>query len=277
MSTSTTLKAVLLVSLICATSAAPFLVRLRRAAEEQPTTEDKPTRQGKALDLLGLNSFLKSSAAPAKDEQNEAKVTESRRQNKALPYFDFLPQFFPTDDDYGDEELTLERIEPNEDEDLSRTIPPRRKYNPYKDFSNTNSISYDNSPIYYIRLPPTPYMFVPGLGYISQPPSVGPPVPPPVNQFINVPIEFVSNGKPTNVYQWNNAPAYQTSPAVNPYNPIFPNPSRPFQKPNKKPTDSKVTNLNKGPYVFNGKPNDIFVLRDSYNSLYSDALTNFYP
>ncbi|XP_077299886.1 uncharacterized protein LOC143920797 [Arctopsyche grandis] len=282
------LAVVFLMSMICATSAAPFLVRLRRSTVDQTSDdskmqEDKATRQDKSLDVLGLTNFLKSSTAD--DNSNQATV-ESKRQNKALPYYDFLPQLFAADDDYADEELNLERIEQNDDEDLSRTIPSRRKPNPYKDFSNTNSISYDNSPIYYIRLPPTPYMFVPGLGYISQPPSVGPPVPPPVNPFINVPIEFVSNGKPTNVYQWNGAPTYQ-APAVNPYNQLFSRPqvsrpSRPndysYQKPNKKPvSDTKLTSINKGPYVFNGKPSDIFVLRDSYNSLYSDALTNFYP
>lgn len=36
---------------------------------------------------------------------------------------------------------------------------------------------YDDSNIYYIRLPPTPYMFVPGLGYVSQPPKYSPPPP----------------------------------------------------------------------------------------------------
>nr|BAM19599.1 unknown unsecreted protein [Papilio xuthus] len=50
-----------------------------------------------------------------------------------------------------------------------------------------------------------------------------------------------------------------------------------YPKPKPTPSNSKVTNL-KGPYVFNGKPADnVYVLRDTYNSIYSDALQNFYP
>lgn len=115
-----------------------------------------------------------------------------------------------------------------------------------------------NSPIYYIRLPPTPYIFIPGVGYVSNPPQIQPP---PVvqrrpdSQFLNVPVRFVSNGKPTGVYTLENELGYSNQP----------------------PKDSPVTTLDKGPYVFNGRPNDIYLLRDAYNSLYADALTNFYP
>lgn len=122
---------------------------------------------------------------------------------------------------------------------------------------------YQESNIYYIRLPPTPYMFVPGLGYVSQPPtySTGHLRPPithlrpqvnpyrphnvynsPVNEinpFINVPVDFVSNGKPTGVYQWQ-SPSYQ---------------------PTKPRPESQITTLNKGPYFFNGRPQSIYLLR----------------
>jgi len=35
-----------------------------------------------------------------------------------------------------------------------------------------------NSPVFYIRLPPAPYMFVPGLGYVSPHPYNTPMIPP---------------------------------------------------------------------------------------------------
>lgn len=119
-----------------------------------------------------------------------------------------------------------------------------------------------NSPIYYIRLPPTPYVFIPGVGYVSQPPTLRPPPvvqSTPESNFINLPTRFVSNGKPTGVYLWNPAAEH------------------PYARPKPLAQDSLMTNLNKGPYVFNGKPSDIFLLRNTYNSLYADALQNFYP
>ena len=119
---------------------------------------------------------------------------------------------------------------------------------------------YQDSNIYYIRLPPTPYMFVPGLGYISQPPRYSTPALSPhitqvrpirparpptiyqphvnVNPFIKLPIEFVSNGKPTSVYQW---PSQDGNPSTRPEN--------------------HINTLDKGPYVFNGRPTGIYLLR----------------
>ena len=116
---------------------------------------------------------------------------------------------------------------------------------------------YQDSKIYYIRLPPTPYMFVPGLGYISQPPRYSPPLSPHlthvrplrparpptiyqphVNPFIKLPIDFVSNGKPTSVYQW---PSQDGKPSPRPEN--------------------HISNLDKGPYSFNGRPSSIYLLR----------------
>lgn len=119
---------------------------------------------------------------------------------------------------------------------------------------------YQDSNIYYIKLPPTPYMFVPGLGYVSQPPRYSPPpqlpplnppmanvrpfrpprpptiYQPHVNPFIKVPIDFISNGKPTSVYQWQD----EKPPSRN---------------------DNQITNLDKGPYVFNGRPSSIYLIR----------------
>ncbi|KAK5641366.1 hypothetical protein RI129_009913 [Pyrocoelia pectoralis] len=109
-------------------------------------------------------------------------------------------------------------------------------------------------------MPPQPYMFVPNIGYVSQPPAH------PMNQFLNVPVSFIANGKPSSIYQWSGGfdqfsvpPPPQTTP-----------------KPKPVKADSNVHRL-KGQYNFNGKPEDIYVLQDSYNSLYNDALQNFYP
>lgn len=156
-----------------------------------------------------------------------------------------------------------------DENDLSRTIPSRKTVGPQ---------SY-NSPIYYIRLPPQPYMFVPGLGYVSQS------APPAMSQFVNLQMPFVANGKPNNIYQWsgtfqgfptqpppsNNFPAFPAPPASSP---VYTPPVKPIiQKPL---PDSTIHRL-PGTFSFNGKPEDIFVLRDSYNSLYNDVLQNVYP
>lgn len=280
----------LLITLLSSTTAAPFLVRLRRSiddvSQETSDADEQQPREAKSL------SFSDPEATVIASENIKPKKTSARsRQNKALSYYDFVPQYFGGGDYDTNDDLSYDVQDDTEEDDRSRVAPSRRKQNQYKNsITNQNSLSYDNSPIYYIRLPPTPYMFVPGVGYISQPPSLGPPVPPPVNPFINVPIDFVSNGKPTNVYQWSGAPTYQPPVAIDPFSQLYSRPvSRPqqqrptnnfgYQRPtqNKKPVDTKVTNLKKGPYNFNGKPHDVFLLRDSYNALYSDALQNFYP
>lgn len=191
------------------------------------------------------------------------------RQNKMLAYFNYLPPpmmaatysspaFYPAPELYND-------LNDLDDEDMARGNRRRPNGN-------------QNSPIFYIRLPPTPYMFVPGMGYISQPPSIQPipmqaPVRQvPVNPFINLPLNFLSNGKPTNVYQWNAAPQLD-----NTFGPQFPSylPARPQTRPTYRPKpqylqDTKITHL-KGPFVFNGRPDEIFVLPNSnpYNQQYN--------
>lgn len=168
--------------------------------------------------------------------------------------------------------------------------------------------SQQNSPIFYIRLPPTPYMFVPGMGYISQPPTIqpiaaqfaAPPPPPqlhrvPMNPFINVPVSFLSNGKPTNIYQWAGAPQGASSNAIGgsghgAYGPPPPPPQYPSYRPHRptggyrpqnhpKPSylqDSKIHHL-KGPYVFNGRPEEVFVLPNSpYSMPFNPQYTNEY-
>ncbi|CAG9864857.1 unnamed protein product [Phyllotreta striolata] len=170
-----------------------------------------------------------------------------QRQPKNLAYLDYLqPEV-----DYNNLEIDPENyMSLNLDENpLSRTVPRRKQQ--------------FNSPIYYIRIPPQPYMFVPGLGYVSQP------VTSPVSQFLNLPVPFVSNGKPNSIYQWSGA--FQG----------FDKPAQDYSKPKpqkvKKPLKDSTVHQLPGAFGFNGKPEDIYVLRDSYNALYSDVLQNVYP
>lgn len=168
------------------------------------------------------------------------------RSPKSLQYYEFGPLPYPYSGyPYADPSIPNDAEYLIDENDFSRTVPnPRRKNRPY------------NSPIYYIRLPPQPYMFVPGLGYMSQPPQS------PMSEFLNLPVDFVANGKPSTIYQWNaNA-----------------QPPKPPTKPPKNPENQQST-MHKvpGPFNFNGKPENVFVLRDSYNALYGDALQNFYP
>ncbi|KAI5652032.1 hypothetical protein NE865_00370 [Phthorimaea operculella] len=276
--------------------------RAAKLLDEQETTnretklqdeirEDRaPNRRSRAAKLLDQQATTHRDSKlqdEFKETTTAAPARPSKRRNKALNLLGFFPRKQQNKKKNG--------IGGNGDGDRYQN-------------DNINSLQYDNSPIFYIRLPPTPYMFVPGLGYVSQPPSLGPPMspmlppgggypqPPQVDPFINLPLDFVSNGKPTNVYTWNGAGGYPQSQApIDTYGfgapqpiPSYnqPSPPRPsyntpsYQtkpKPKPTPTNSKVTNL-KGQYVFNGKPNDsVYVLRDTYNSIYSDALQNFYP
>lgn len=314
-------------------SAIPEDTETSKSAASALLEEAETARKSRADDVQDKTSTLTSrrsraSAAPEDIETSSrhskledkfkefttSQATPTSRKNKALDLFGFYPSFlssgFDFPEDVDDDNVNFTVNDDNfDDEDLSRTIPSRRRQNNKKkngngesfQNDNLNSLQYDNSPIFYIRLPPTPYMFVPGLGYVSQPPNIGPPmspmmpqmpqgVPPQVDPFINLPLDFVSNGKPTGVYQWSGAPTYQQVPQmpVDPYGfgpqPMMPSRpsymptySQPKPKPKPIPSNSKVTNL-KGQYMFNGKPGDsVYVLRDTYNSIYSDALQNFYP
>lgn len=295
MARSFLLPLLVLLTIVCQIESAPS--RRTRATSVDGETETTSDQQGKVEEVL-------------KEKTKEASKPSSRR-NKALNLFSgYYPSFLSSSLDYSeddDDDVTFAVNDDHFDEDdISRTLPSkRRQQNKKKNGSgdtfpndNLNSLQYDNSPIFYIRLPPTPYMFVPGLGYVSQPPTLGPAMPPmlpqgvpsPADPFINLPIDFVSNGKPTGVYQWSGAPGYPSGPqmtmdpygygsqpAMQPVHHSSYNTQSYKPKPKPAPTNSKVTNL-KGPFVFNGKPSDsVYVLRDTYNSIYSDALQNFYP
>ncbi|XP_055905157.1 uncharacterized protein LOC129940737 [Eupeodes corollae] len=160
---------------------------------------------------------------------------------------------------------------------------------------NRRTASYRNSPIYYVRLPPTPYMFIPGLGYTSQPGTFTPnfsPILPynsypavPLSSIFNLPVNFLANGKPNGIYQMespNDLQSQMTAPQRQQPPPPPPPAYRPsylgqqsFMSP---PTDTKMTNL-KRPFVFNGRPEDIFILPNNFNpmqSMYQDSLSGYY-
>lgn len=152
----------------------------------------------------------------------------------------------------------------------------------------------NDSEIHYIRLPPVPYSYVHGLGYISQPPIFSPLILPQFQQnnqkpssyylpsksdvykhplceqdhhhhevqnnrvpVIRVPIDYVSNAKPTGIYEWGTQSKQEKKPSII----LEPPPaSSASHNPNvdKQKQDSPIIKLNRGPYFFNGKPQKIF-------------------
>jgi len=152
-----------------------------------------------------------------------------------------------------------------------------------------------DSPMYFIRLPPQPYMYVPGYGYVSQPTRLEPPpfTQRPHSPFLNLPLSYVSNAKPVGIYtlpQQHHSQQHQQQqqqqqlsvrppkpnrrpqPSTTPPPPPPPPPHQQQHQP-----DSPIYNLDKGPYVFNGRPTDVFLLQSAYDNLYSEVLQNIYP
>ncbi|KYM96794.1 PREDICTED: uncharacterized protein LOC108779026 [Cyphomyrmex costatus] len=223
--------------------------------------------------------FKVSESKTSENEKNE-KRTQARKHKALFVDYPLLSRIihYPR--------VSAYKIGYNDDSELTANDRSSDESKRYQD---------QESDIFYIRLPPIPYMFVPGLGYISQPPTyssaslkpqiplvpqlvqlhhVRPVRPQPasqqtVNSFIKLPIDFISNGKPTSVYQWQ-------------------------RKPGKKPTDSPITNLDNlsADFVNNGKPTSIYQWQanlrpvkrpdDSLNSLdmgpytFNGKLTNVY-
>lgn len=250
----------ILILLILATMATSRSNQKPSSANQEAEGRDSISQNLKKLKDLVMEK-MRINKTGLKSEVKRSKESEDRKQ-KSMNYYSYLPrplmhfEYTPNLQYYYPQSKDFSHLFP--DEWLSRTEPFKRK---------TTQHLLD-SPTYYIRLPPNPYVFVPGVGYISRPPTLTEPevlntieetkLEKPTEQevlpssFIHMPIDFVSNGKPTSVYQLPNDP---TKP-----------------KP-----ESAILTLNKGPYVFNGKPTDIYVLRNSYNSIYADALTHFYP
>ncbi|XP_029166949.1 uncharacterized protein LOC114937598 [Nylanderia fulva] len=254
---------VLLIPIIGFATANPFQDTLddRLALQVQKMLLQPPTESpGKADKMVeNLNktlSSLKRATSRLKDsetrdnEANEKLVTQGgTRKHKALlldyPLVSRVSSHYP-------------RIPSPFEVDYNDDSEVARQDRLSKEFQKR----YQESNIFYIRLPPTPYTFVPGFGYISQPPTystaalkpqlplvtqllqlpyVRPATRPQptsqqtLNPFIKVPVDFVSNGKPTSVYQWQ-------------------------KKPNQRPADSPITNLDtlSADFVTNGKPTSIY-------------------
>jgi len=196
--------------------------------------------------LKHINHHLKASESKTREKETKEKRTQGRKHKTLFVDYPLLSRIihYPRMPAYEIDNY-------NDNSELTA-----------KDRSSSESDKrYAESDIFYIRLPPIPYMFVPGIGYISQPPTyssaplkpqipfvpqlvqlhhVRPVRPQPasqqtVNSFIKLPIDFISNGKPTAVYQWQ-------------------------KKPGKKPTDSPITNLDNlsADFVNNGKPTSIY-------------------
>ncbi|XP_061392736.1 uncharacterized protein LOC133328199 [Musca vetustissima] len=216
---------------------------------------------------------------------------------------------------------------PSEYEDsMSRGAGSGRRPSASSSTSHPSSSNYPrNSPIYYVRLPPTPYMFLPSLGlgaatspgYSAMLPYQSLPSFPPFSPVFNVPINFLANGKPGNVYQIggspndlqypNVPPNYPSRVSAAPAPPPPPPPAHSFANGYRPTTsthnyfnippssgsshnyasysppasqaqspgpavqhqpDSKLTSL-KRPYLFNGRPEDIYILPNNFNPLYS--------
>ncbi|KAM7360686.1 uncharacterized protein ACRADG_006947 [Cochliomyia hominivorax] len=97
---------------------------------------------------------------------------------------------------------------PNEYEDsMSRGAGSARR--PTSNVPHSSSFAR-NSPIYYVRLPPTPYMFLPPptplSGYPTMLPYQSLPSFPSFSPIFNVPVNFLANGKPNNIYQMSSPP-----------------------------------------------------------------------
>ncbi|KAH8278585.1 hypothetical protein KR018_005708 [Drosophila ironensis] len=159
-----------------------------------------------------------------------------------------------------------------------------------------------NSPIYYVRLPPTPYMFVPNMptspfGGGFSPLLTYQPMPSfsAFGSVFNLPVNFLANGKPSGIYQVNGSPAEglgSMAPGLGGggYGLRPPTPSNPFRPMSSPPSmggyggstqsfglsslpapqhDSKLTSL-KRPFVFNGRPEDIYILPNNLSPLYNE-------
>ncbi|XP_076751582.1 uncharacterized protein LOC143432214 [Xylocopa sonorina] len=242
-------------------------------AKKQSEKADGGTKDSKGLTLVSLGGHDEQAGnkydAPRSPKPfNEArdKITKRTRKHKAI----FINHPIVEQPPFSNAAYVLEDSMEDDSDIVGRT--------------RANLNRFQESDIFYIRLPPAPYMFVPGFGYISQPPTYStaslrphtpyarPGKPKPANPFINLPIDFVSNGKPTSVYHWqkktNKKPTDSPITNLDSLSADFVNNGKPTSiyqwqanlKPINKPDDF-VNNLDKGPYVFNGKLASFFLLK----------------
>ncbi|EFN83506.1 uncharacterized protein LOC105184172 [Harpegnathos saltator] len=266
---------------------------------EAPTEHEDPREPREMVEdatKKTLSETLKSTSdhpeASADSEAGERKMTQGRKHKAMFVDYPLVSPIYPG--------LSAYEIDGYEEEPA--VTGTERS-------SGDSAKRYQESNIFYIRLPPTPYMFVPGLGYISQPPtysvasaaasSLRPQVVPvvgqlpqllqlpaphakpvrpgqpgvypageTVNPFIKLPIDFVSNGKPTAVYQWQKKPGKK--PADSPITNLdslsadFVSNGKPTSiyqwQANLKRPDASLNSLDLGPYNFNGKPTGLYLL-----------------
>ncbi|XP_050316800.1 uncharacterized protein LOC126750967 [Bactrocera neohumeralis] len=174
--------------------------------------------------------------------------------------------------------------------------------------SGPSAATARNSQIYFMRFAPMPYMLMPGLGFTSTHTNLPPFQPytvPAISPVLNIPLNFVANGKPTNIYQMGGTPNdFQNSANFNNVNPFGMRPPSPLSSafafvgahrptaaniassysshgafgPSTAPQsalqslqqDSKMTLL-KRPFLFNGRPDEIYTLPNNFNPLYSNS------
>lgn len=237
---------------LCAlASAAPTAI----PSEPNEITPSENQRIPVQLQQSQLDQDSKSRADKQLPNLGSTANSELIRQNKMMGYFPSVAPYMTNPAFYQSfpsnyQPFYYEGDTTEVDEDYANDIFSRANRR-----RPTNG-AYENSPIYYIRLPPTPYMFVPGFGYISQPPQIQAqqmfqpqPQQPPQNPFINLQIPFVSNGKPENVYNFGpQFPSY-----------LPPRPTSVKQKPSYV-NDSKIHHL-KGQFLFNGRPENIYLMQ----------------
>ncbi|XP_067618060.1 mediator of RNA polymerase II transcription subunit 13 [Eurosta solidaginis] len=168
-----------------------------------------------------------------------------------------------------------------------------------------------NSQIYFMRLAPMPYsMFMPGgLGFAAMQGSLPVadsynPLSSAISPILNIPMNFMANGKPTNIYQIGGTPNDFANPLqFNNFKPFGLRPPTAFSPPfslngtpmpgasnvgvsfsshgsygpttapqsdSSQQQDSKLTLL-KRPFFFNGRPDEIYTLPNNFNSIYGSS------
>lgn len=132
------------------------------------TAADK-TRHNKMFDFYRY--YAPSPAYPPMPFYNPFYSSYYQQQPPPLPppYMPgYYPPYYPSGTEPMDGVQQTDEYAPEEDyegdeNDLGDESDDGSRANTKRRPSNKQ-----NSPIFYIRLPPTPYMFVPGMGYISQ-------------------------------------------------------------------------------------------------------------
>lgn len=84
------------------------------------------------------------------------------------------PYFIEERDDNSPNEVDYEKSRQLRLSGIPNLPLPLYFLNQNKNRKNSNKKRMKESSIYYIRLPASPYVIVPGLGYVSQPPTISP-------------------------------------------------------------------------------------------------------